>query len=55
MDRSFSACLTRRVEGLLNAVTQARDLIASIAEIPFARPGREALKNEIILPLSKGP
>jgi hypothetical protein len=35
------------VEDLLNAVTYARDVIAGI---PFARPGHQALKNEIILP-----
>jgi hypothetical protein len=40
------------VEDLLNAVIYARDVIT---EIPFARPGHETLKNEIILPLSKGP
>jgi hypothetical protein len=44
---SFSARLARRLKTYLNAVPYARDVIAGI---PFARPGHEALKNEIILP-----
>jgi hypothetical protein len=34
-------------ESLFNALTYAR---AVIAEIPFAKPGHEALKKEVVVP-----